>query len=551
MRWEQVSDTCNNFRYYTIHLQETKNDNFQVVDTIESATENAYSYQPNSLDDVRKWAYFIKAHRGCPGDTVIFSDTTQVDKTRPEPIELDSISVRNGNIVLGWSPHQGADVEGYNIYYVDDGQTRQIDTVLGVSNTSYVDSMIGNPRRGVENYRLGAFDSCRNASPISLTTHKSMYLQSSVDSCGGIVTLEWSNYQGWDVDSFGIFVGKSANQRKKAKMVGGETFKTTLDTLQRASQFNGIVRAYQEGGSATSSSNEVTFRSFGVSNPKYTYIREATVIDSLIQVNWFIDQNLPLSGFIIYRGEEPDELSRYQTIPYKGGRQFTYVDSQAEVSSQHYYYRVRAKGICGNIVDESNRVKTMVLDLRDRNGYRQLMWEEYRGFDDDVKYYEVYRNIRNGDGSGWEKINRQQPAIDLAYDDRTTFETFPRDGVCYRIKAVEGDNNQYSFKGASYSNTECVFSSAIVHIPNAFAPKGENDIFRPVGRHIDYEESSMAIYNRWGEQVFQTSNIQKGWNGKINGKNQLAPNGIYIYTITIVGDNQQTETFKGDLTLIR
>src|SRR5258706_7546293 len=52
------------------------------------------------------------------------------------------------------------------------------------------------------------------------------------------------------------------------------------------------------------------------------------------------------------------------------------------------------------------------------------------------------------------------------------------------------------------------------YIPTAFTPNndGKNDVFRPMlfGNVIKYK---FIIYNRWGEIVFQTSNLNKGWDG--------------------------------------
>jgi len=55
-----------------------------------------------------------------------------------------------------------------------------------------------------------------------------------------------------------------------------------------------------------------------------------------------------------------------------------------------------------------------------------------------------------------------------------------------------------------------------VFIPNAFSPNndGKNDIFKPMvfGNVSQYR---FSIYNRWGEKIFETSDPQKGWDGKI------------------------------------
>ena len=60
-------------------------------------------------------------------------------------------------------------------------------------------------------------------------------------------------------------------------------------------------------------------------------------------------------------------------------------------------------------------------------------------------------------------------------------------------------------------------------IPNAFTPDGDqlNDTFLPQVKCFDFSINyQLQIYNRWGDMVFKTENINKGWDGKKNGKAQ-------------------------------
>jgi len=73
--------------------------------------------------------------------------------------------------------------------------------------------------------------------------------------------------------------------------------------------------------------------------------------------------------------------------------------------------------------------------------------------------------------------------------------------------------------------TECIY------IPNAFTPDGDglNETFRAYSRcPISYYQ--MLIYNRWGEQLFESHDISVGWDGTKNGK--LCPSDAYVYVIT-------------------
>jgi gliding motility-associated-like protein len=91
-----------------------------------------------------------------------------------------------------------------------------------------------------------------------------------------------------------------------------------------------------------------------------------------------------------------------------------------------------------------------------------------------------------------------------------------------------------------------------LYIPNAFTPNGDglNDYFLAEGKNID--TFSVKIFNRWGELIFESDNIYRGWNGKTNGK--TAPQGTYVYIIQYRGyeisGNSSVINKKGTLQLI-
>jgi gliding motility-associated-like protein len=55
--------------------------------------------------------------------------------------------------------------------------------------------------------------------------------------------------------------------------------------------------------------------------------------------------------------------------------------------------------------------------------------------------------------------------------------------------------------------------------------------------------------NRWGQQIFETRDISKGWDGNFKGKMQDP--GVYYYMIKVASPTGKTQFLKGDITLIR
>lgn len=90
-----------------------------------------------------------------------------------------------------------------------------------------------------------------------------------------------------------------------------------------------------------------------------------------------------------------------------------------------------------------------------------------------------------------------------------------------------------------------------VFIPNAFTPNGDgiNDIFKVVNRGKLNNVQEFKVFNRWGQELFSTNDINYGWDGSYRGEKQ--DTGTYFFTVTVSYPNGKTRFFKGDLTLIR
>jgi len=70
------------------------------------------------------------------------------------------------------------------------------------------------------------------------------------------------------------------------------------------------------------------------------------------------------------------------------------------------------------------------------------------------------------------------------------------------------------------------------NVPNIFTPNndGINDDF--VINVLNASSYNITIYDRWGKQVYTSANVNEYWNGRINGTENLAPDGTYYYVIT-------------------
>ncbi|MFZ9575637.1 MAG: gliding motility-associated C-terminal domain-containing protein, partial [Bacteroidia bacterium] len=88
-----------------------------------------------------------------------------------------------------------------------------------------------------------------------------------------------------------------------------------------------------------------------------------------------------------------------------------------------------------------------------------------------------------------------------------------------------------------------------IFIPNTFTPNrdGINDVL--LVRSNALQSIYFAVYNRWGERVFETRNLNSGWDGTINTSN--AEQGVYGWYIEAECFNGRKTFKKGNVTLLR
>lgn len=161
-----------------------------------------------------------------------------------------------------------------------------------------------------------------------------------------------------------------------------------------------------------------------------------------------------------------------------------------------------------------------------------------------------------------------------------TFRAFPTDGVVFRewqmSPTEDFDDVTYRFNedeftytfteyGTTYVRYACADASGVctydgdvytvmvgeskLLCPNAFSPHnqdGVNDLWKvSYSSLISYE---CHIFNRWGKQLFSSTNPAEGWDGRVGGK--FVPSGVYFYVIKAVGSDGVKYDLSGDINII-
>ena len=91
------------------------------------------------------------------------------------------------------------------------------------------------------------------------------------------------------------------------------------------------------------------------------------------------------------------------------------------------------------------------------------------------------------------------------------------------------------------------------YAPSAFTPDedGLNDVFSVKGVGFNTDAFQFYIFSRWGEEIFHTDDINKGWNGTVKDSKRLAPEGVYTWVVIVKDFNGENRRYFGTITLLK
>lgn len=103
----------------------------------------------------------------------------------------------------------------------------------------------------------------------------------------------------------------------------------------------------------------------------------------------------------------------------------------------------------------------------------------------------------------------------------------------------------------SASHNVLVVPDIIAFIPNAFTPDNKgpksNSVFRVTSDHA--QEYNIDIFNKWGQKVYASHNIEEVWDGTYLG--QYCQSGVYVYSIALINKAGKEYNYHGTVNLIR
>ncbi|MBI4649385.1 MAG: gliding motility-associated C-terminal domain-containing protein, partial [Bacteroidia bacterium] len=139
---------------------------------------------------------------------------------------------------------------------------------------------------------------------------------------------------------------------------------------------------------------------------------------------------------------------------------------------------------------------------------------------------------------------RWSPPDGLSCTDCQQTYASPEETTVYTLEVTD-TNGCISTTGITIN----VNFSFVIFIPDIFSPNGDgnNDMLYVRGKKI--QTIRFAVYDRWGEKVFETTDIDTGWDGTYRGK-PMNP-AVFVYYVTGKFENGDEIKISGNVALVR
>lgn len=536
--WTPAVNACGSFNAYLVYGSTQFNGPYNLLATIVNPATNTYF---NTAASGQTWYYYLQSDHNCPGQLRLSSDT--LDNRIPLAGPMQSVSVEGGGVVVSWQASPSPETYAYIINRVVPAGTQAIDTVYGDNTLTFTDYS-ANAGLSSETYYVLALDRCGNKSLVG-DPHTTMLLASSTpNACESSVQLSWNPYNNMPqgIAYYEIF---TVDNNGQASPVGrSNTTSFSYNQINDGQTICFFVEAVSNGNVRARSSQQCL--TVAITQPlRVIYGLGADVEPTgSVRAEWLWDPTATITSARIDR-LPPAASTINLALPAPLIAQNFFSDPAPNTNSI-LKYTVTAQDRCNNTIT-SNQISSLLLigTALDDQATNRLQWPAY---DHDLLFSVFYELVRI-EPNGSELIIFAGDSLALSFDDE--IDDTDNESRCYFLRAnvVFRTPDDKTFTQVIRSNRVCLSQPVRLYVPNVFAPEGINRIFKPQTPSEQITEYSMEILDRWGGILFQSSNIDSGWDGESRG--EPLPQGVYLYRISLTQGNGQQLERVGTVTLIR
>ena len=213
------------------------------------------------------------------------------------------------------------------------------------------------------------------------------------------------------------------------------------------------------------------------------------------------------------------------------------VDSVIEISpeSSAWYYLTASNPYCTAIDSYFVTVDTLELTV-------DLF------LDRDTLYDGMFA-ILEATGIGNELSYQWVPRVGLSNPDEGMTQAQPEETTSYTVFVTNEETGCVVERDTIIYVLDFTCGRPNIFLPNAFTPNNDGVNDELYLRGVNVEKMYLAVYNRWGQLIFESAELNRGWDGTLSGK--PSPADVYGYFFEVTCGNGETYFERGNVTLIR
>ncbi|TVQ88137.1 MAG: gliding motility-associated C-terminal domain-containing protein [Bacteroidetes bacterium] len=474
---------------------------------------------------------------------------------------IDSVSVNeNNHVFIAWTLDTEQTVGSIEVH-----RQPGINTLAGIINilppeqTYYLDTGIDASESSYLYYVVAL--SPGGSTVATSLAHGPPYLFNyEYDICNREIIIDWSDYlittsAGFqtplpnEYDSINIWRSFESSTYEIIVSLITEQESYSLN-IQEEGEYCFRVQAIQSVSDVTSSSNYICLDAAFAPSPDFAGFRRVSLDDNSmgVEIDFIVDVSAPGASYVLERFvPEENEFIALDTI-FSNLEIVNYYDENTFANARQEFYRIQALDSCLVSAFTLEPVSTVYAEANQYSAYEnRIEWNDYEGWDNGVSEYVILR--RQGQDTEFSDIAIVGSFAGFYIDDVSGLLQSGQFGAYqYRIQAIENSNTPEIV----LSNITVIEREAEIFIPNAFKPGSqiiENRIFQPVFLYFTPQDYNLIIFNRWGEQIFSTDDVNTGWDGMVRSRE--APAGVYTYVIRYKDSSGRKHERKGALMLVK
>lgn len=476
---------------------------------------------------------------------------------QPQTPVITSVSVNSssGKVEIKWQIDNPDIVEGYIIKrLIVDGTgvvENTYNTVYTINDNhifEYTDNSTefnttAKPYQRVEYYRVCSFVTVNGkkeyslmSDPVSTGITKAVY-----DRCSQLYTISFNKPTGLNIKHFEVYTNDNVSAMQRIALINDTVYSYHFTDFSADRNF--MICAI------TDNNNECYYTSTLCPATDFT-APDTLMINSIsVSQNQGLELNVSASyspdtdRLILLRKTYNVNFDTLSTDFLSGENQII-IDNSADVS-QRYFYMLSAENNCYSSMKYSDEKSNIVLSISDSQpNINEISWNNYQ-FNGEIEKTEIYKSVDGGEFELISTVSAIVPGFSESLSGNIASEEVYEGKFCYKIISYQS-NADYKAE----SNTVCIEKEPLMFFPDALNPEADNKddcFFKPKGDFV--KSYKMKIYNKRGNLLFETNDINVGWDGR-SSLGKLYERDTYIYTAEYISSKGKKYKKSGFVNLL-